>query len=62
MIWIHYDVLQDFERMILIHYDVLQEMLMIEIDVGSGCFAINGIVTLDSSCPSDILSSFIIIY
>ena len=29
---------------------------MIEIDVGSGCFAINDIVILDSSLPSDILS------
>ena len=35
-------------------------MLMIEIDVGSGCFAINGFVTLDSSLPLDILSSFLI--
>ena len=34
-------------------------MLMIEIDVGSRCLAINGFVTLDSSLPSDILLSFI---
>ena len=36
-------------------------MLMIEIDVGSGCFAINGIVTLASSLLSEILLSFLFI-
>ena len=35
---------------------------MFEIDIGSGYFAINGIVSLELSLPLDILSSFSITY
>ena len=44
------------------HYDVLQEMLTLQIDVGNGYFAINGILYLESSLPSHILSSLLMMY
>ena len=41
---------------------VLQEMMMFQIDVGSGYCAINGILSLESSLLSDILLSFLMSY
>ena len=44
------------------HYSILQEMLMLQMNVGSGYFNINGILFMKSSMTCNILSSLLMMY